>query len=61
MTPTGQLGSAYGVVLHDGVAGGAGHVRELSERSRELLDRAIGLLWVSEEHDGRCISGCLDA
>ena len=59
-TPTGQSGTAHGIVLHDGVAGGAGHVRELLERSEELLERTIKLLWISDEHDARCISGCLD-
>lgn len=60
LTPAGPSGRAHGVVLYDGVAGGAGHVRELLERGDELLRRAIGLLWVSAEHDARCISGCLD-
>ena len=60
LTPSGPQGRARGVVLYDGVAGGAGHVRELLERGDELLQRAIDVLWVSEEHDARCISGCLD-
>jgi hypothetical protein len=60
LTPSGPSGRAHGVVLYDGVAGGAGHVRELLERGDELLQRAVGLLWISDEHDARCISGCLD-
>ena len=60
LTPAGPSGQAHGVVLYDGVAGGAGHVRELLERGQELIQRTIDLLWVSEEHDARCISGCLD-
>jgi len=54
-------GDAWAPALYDNVPGGAGHVLELaSSLAREWLLRAREVLWVSEEHDRRCGSGCLD-
>jgi hypothetical protein len=60
LVPTGASGTTFGAVLYDSIAGGAGHVREVLERGKELLETAAALLWVNEEHDRRCMSGCLD-
>ena len=60
LVPTGAMGESYGVVLYDSVPGGAGHVRELLEAGLEWLQRTRDVLFVSEDHDRVCISGCLD-
>lgn len=51
----------FGIVLFDGHPGGAGHVLELANAGeRWLWQHLIDVLFVSEEHDRRCRSGCLD-
>lgn len=50
----------WGVVLYDNVPGGAGHVRELLEHAEDWLARTQKVLYVSEEHDRRCDTACLD-
>jgi len=62
LVPTGPAGEHWGVFLFDNVPGGAGHVLELFDHDRglEWLKRAREILFVSKEHDSRCLSGCLD-
>ncbi len=52
--------SGHAVFLHDNVPGGAGHTRELAALGRVWLEAARQTLWVSDEHDACCQSGCLD-
>jgi len=49
-----------GAVLYDNVPGGAGHVRELMARGRELLEATKSVLFVNPEHHQRCETACLD-
>jgi hypothetical protein len=58
--PTGNDGSEWGVVLYDNVPGGAGHVRQLLECPVEWLTEARRVLYVSEPHDRRCDTACLE-
>ena len=58
--PAGPQGQTVGVALYDNVPGGAGHVRELLEQDRELLDEAVRVLYRSEPHHRRCESACLE-
>lgn len=51
----------FGIVLFDCHPGGAGHVLELANAGEQWLwQHLIDVLFVSEEHDQRCRSGCLD-
>ena len=59
-TPAGYLGQGLGALLYDNVPGGAGHVRELLQLDRELLERARQVLYVNVAHHRRCRSACLD-
>ena len=59
-TPAGELGRGLGALLYDNVPGGAGHVRELLEIGRELLELTKQILYVDEAHNQRCRSACLD-
>ncbi len=52
-TPAGVSGQGWGALLYDNVPGGAGHVRELLELTKEVL-------FVDAAHDQRCRSACLD-
>lgn len=48
-------------MLFDCHPGGAGHVLELANAGEQWLwQHLIDVLFVSEEHDQRCRSGCLD-
>lgn len=58
--PAGPQGKTLGVALYDNVPGGAGHVRELLDLDRELLDEAVRVLHRSEPHHRRCESACLE-
>lgn len=49
-----------GIVIHDDVPGGAGHVRELLDFGRAWLEEAVNILYVNEEHDKRCNNACLE-
>jgi hypothetical protein len=54
------IAGGQGVVLFDNVPGGAAHVRELRDRSREWVERARDALLVNATHHQRCQSACLD-
>lgn len=58
--PTGNDGSEWGVVLYDNVPGGAGHVRQLLECADDWLTAARNVLYVSEAHQRRCDTACLE-
>jgi hypothetical protein len=60
LVPAGDAGADWGVVLYDNVPGGAGHVRELLDLDRELLDSAQEVLYRDAEHHQRCDSACLE-
>ncbi len=60
LAPTGTLFDSLGAVVYDNVPGGAGHVQELLKRGREWLTAALEALYVSDEHDARCETACLD-
>ncbi len=55
-----------GIVLHDNVPGGAGHVGELFEKHRDRdggrswLEEARRILRGDDAHDARCETACLD-
>jgi hypothetical protein len=53
-------GEVLGLVIHDARAGGSGHVRELYGRGEKWVERTRERLWVSEKHDERCETACLD-
>ena len=57
---TGEGGAYRGATLYDNVPGGAGHVLEMLNRSREWLETARELMYINEQHDQRCESACLD-
>lgn len=59
-TPAGHLGQGLGALLYDNVPGGAGHVRELLQLDRDLLERARQVLYVNDAHHRRCRTACLD-
>jgi DEAD/DEAH box helicase domain-containing protein len=49
------------IVLYDNHPGGAGHVLELMDRVRDWFEICRDeVLFVSDEHDRRCTSACLD-
>jgi hypothetical protein len=50
----------WGAVVYDNVPGGAGHVRELFDRSREWLEAALAVLVGPPGHAARCATACLD-
>jgi Lhr-like helicase len=58
--PTGNDGSEWGVVLYDNVPGGAGHVQQLLQCPDDWLTEARGVLYVSEAHQRRCDTACLE-
>jgi len=60
VVPAGDGGQGLGAVLYDSVAGGAGHARELLTLGRDWLMVARGTLFVSDAHDARCKTACLD-
>lgn len=61
VTATGSSADeGWGVVLYDNTPGGAGHVRELLDKGREWLASARQILYVSDSHDKRCQTACLD-
>jgi DEAD/DEAH box helicase domain-containing protein len=60
LVPSGDSGPEWGVVLYDNVPGGAGHVRELLDNDRELIERAQGVMDRGPAHDRRCDSACLE-
>jgi hypothetical protein len=60
IVPAGLGGVALGAVVYDNVPGGAGHVAELLALGRDWLAAARGVLFVSETHDARCETACLD-
>jgi DEAD/DEAH box helicase domain-containing protein len=55
-----EFGDGVGAVVYDNTPGGAGHVRELFTRNRDWLESAKETLFVSEIHDARCETACLD-
>ena len=60
LTPAGPAGGTWGVVLHDNVPGGAGHVRELLDRGRDWLAAAAKQLHGDDTHHATCRTACLD-
>jgi DEAD/DEAH box helicase domain-containing protein len=60
LMPAGDGGRAWAPVLYDNVPGGAGHVRELWEQGRELLERTRDAMFVNAEHHRCCDTACLD-
>lgn len=60
VVPTGPAGTTRGAVIYDNVPGGAGHVRELMAQGTAWLNVARQVLFVDDDHDRRCESGCLD-
>jgi hypothetical protein len=60
LVPSGDSGSEWGVVLYDNVPGGAGHVRELLDYDRELIEQARRVMDRGPDHDRRCDSACLE-
>ncbi len=60
VAPVRAVAGSNGIVIHDNTPGGSGHVRELLASGREWLERTRQVLFVSEEHNARCVTGCLD-
>ena len=60
VVPVGPQGAFLAPVVYDNVPGGAGHVRELMENASAWVAQARDSLFVSPEHDARCIKACLD-
>jgi hypothetical protein len=60
VVPAGVAGASLAPALYDNVPGGAGHVRELMETGRGLLERALDVMYVDEKHDSQCTTACLD-
>ena len=60
VAPAGPNGRGFGAIVYDSTPGGAGHVRELMVFGRAWLEAARDVLFVSEDHDRRCQTACLD-
>jgi DEAD/DEAH box helicase domain-containing protein len=60
LSPSGRHSNRHGAVVYDNVPGGAGHVYELMRLGRPWLEEAQRVMWVSDEHDNRCDTACLD-
>ncbi|MHB2020319.1 MAG: DUF1998 domain-containing protein [Candidatus Xenobia bacterium] len=61
MTVPGSDGeNGCGIIIHDNVPGGAGHVRELMEMGRPWLEETVRILRGSDEHNQRCRRACLE-
>ncbi len=50
----------YSTMIYDAVPGGAGHVHELMQRSRDWLCAAYEILFVDDAHHQSCSSACFD-
>jgi hypothetical protein len=53
-------GGTTGLLLFDDMAGGAGHVAELSTVGRAWLEGAAKVLWRHVRHDRACETACLE-